>query len=232
MGQSERDVLYVALGNGFLSNPPLPYTLAALQVLCQRLHITVHWAAAVSSLAELKHPNHSYHHQHTIFVLPISSAQDRTTSLTSLSQYTVVLTTYGTLAMEAPPREKHTHGSSGGGSKKGAKGKTKGEPAAAAATGISQGQGHRVIEEWQPLRPGYGNGGMGSGFGGGRKGGAGGPTAGLLFQIHWHRVVLDEAQSIKNPRTLAAHAAWCLSAEHRWCLSGTPIQNSVRGCLG
>jgi SNF2 family DNA or RNA helicase len=45
--------------------------------------------------------------------------------------------------------------------------------------------------------------------------------------VMWHRVVLDEAQSIKNATTLAAHAAWSLHARHRWCLSGTPIQNSV-----
>ena len=41
------------------------------------------------------------------------------------------------------------------------------------------------------------------------------------------RVVLDEAQSIKNPRTLAARAAWRLYAHCRWCLSGTPIQNGI-----
>ena len=41
------------------------------------------------------------------------------------------------------------------------------------------------------------------------------------------RVVLDEAQCIKNPRTLAAHAAWTLKARARWCLSGTPLQNSL-----
>jgi SNF2 family DNA or RNA helicase len=39
--------------------------------------------------------------------------------------------------------------------------------------------------------------------------------------------VLDECQVIKNARTLAAHAAWCLKARHRWCLSGTPMQNSA-----
>lgn len=33
---------------------------------------------------------------------------------------------------------------------------------------------------------------------------------GVLFQVAWHRVVLDEAQSIKNPRTLVSHAAACL----------------------
>ena len=49
----------------------------------------------------------------------------------------------------------------------------------------------------------------------GGKGGArrrkrrrGGP----LFSVHWFRVVLDEAQSIKNSRTLASHASWSLQA--------------------
>ncbi|KAL0027476.1 hypothetical protein WJX77_004115 [Trebouxia sp. C0004] len=51
--------------------------------------------------------------------------------------------------------------------------------------------------------------------------------AGPLFQIHWWRVVLDESQAIKNAGTLVAHAAHCLQAGRRWCLSGTPIQNSV-----
>jgi DNA repair protein RAD16 len=43
----------------------------------------------------------------------------------------------------------------------------------------------------------------------------------------WHRIVLDEAQGIKNGSTLSARAAWAMHARHRWCLSGTPIQNSV-----
>ena len=41
------------------------------------------------------------------------------------------------------------------------------------------------------------------------------------------RVILDEAQCIKNQRTLCAHAAWQLDAVHRWCLTGTPLQNSL-----
>eukprot|EP00775_Hariotina_reticulata_P014057 gene14057-14174_t len=58
----------------------------------------------------------------------------------------------------------------------------------------------------------------------------GGPAVLLpqtLLGGRYSRVVLDEAQSIKNSRTLAAHAAWALHAKHRWCLSGTPIQNRV-----
>ena len=38
---------------------------------------------------------------------------------------------------------------------------------------------------------------------------------GPLFSVHWFRVVLDEAQSIKNRRTLASHASWTLKASPR-----------------
>ncbi|KAK9092423.1 hypothetical protein Syun_027334 [Stephania yunnanensis] len=48
-----------------------------------------------------------------------------------------------------------------------------------------------------------------------------------LARVGWFRVVLDEAQSIKNYRTQVARACWGLRAKRRWCLSGTPIQNAV-----
>ncbi|GAA0176295.1 hypothetical protein LIER_29308 [Lithospermum erythrorhizon] len=48
-----------------------------------------------------------------------------------------------------------------------------------------------------------------------------------IARVGWFRVVLDEAQSIKNHRTQVARACWGLRAKRRWCLSGTPIQNSV-----
>ncbi|XP_021740504.1 helicase-like transcription factor CHR28 [Chenopodium quinoa] len=48
-----------------------------------------------------------------------------------------------------------------------------------------------------------------------------------LARVGWFRVVLDEAQSIKNHRTRVAQACWGLRAKRRWCLSGTPIQNAV-----
>ncbi|XP_044495336.1 helicase-like transcription factor CHR28 isoform X2 [Mangifera indica] len=52
-------------------------------------------------------------------------------------------------------------------------------------------------------------------------------AAGPLAKVGWFRVVLDEAQSIKNHRTQVARACWGLRAKRRWCLSGTPIQNAI-----
>jgi SNF2 family DNA or RNA helicase len=43
----------------------------------------------------------------------------------------------------------------------------------------------------------------------------------------WYRVILDEAQWIKNKSTKTAIAAGFLHAKYRWCLTGTPMQNSV-----
>ncbi|KAK2644149.1 hypothetical protein Ddye_019344 [Dipteronia dyeriana] len=52
-------------------------------------------------------------------------------------------------------------------------------------------------------------------------------VSGPLAKVGWFRVVLDEAQSIKNHRTQVARACWGLRAKRRWCLSGTPIQNAI-----
>lgn len=47
------------------------------------------------------------------------------------------------------------------------------------------------------------------------------------FAIHnWHRIVLDEGHQIRNPKTKISKVARILSAQYRWILSGTPIQNS------
>ncbi len=43
----------------------------------------------------------------------------------------------------------------------------------------------------------------------------------------FYYVVLDEAQVIKNRRSLVTRAAGSLRAEHRLCLTGTPIENSL-----
>ncbi|KAI9013963.1 SNF2 family N-terminal domain-containing protein [Phycomyces nitens] len=53
------------------------------------------------------------------------------------------------------------------------------------------------------------------------------PGCGPLFQLKWHRVVLDEAQQIKNKSTRSALSCSELDADKRWCLTGTPIQNHV-----
>jgi SNF2 family DNA or RNA helicase len=45
--------------------------------------------------------------------------------------------------------------------------------------------------------------------------------------LSFHHLVLDEAQAIKNPRSLASRAAREISARHRLCLSGTPIENNL-----
>ncbi|KAJ6906920.1 hypothetical protein NC651_017555 [Populus alba x Populus x berolinensis] len=50
---------------------------------------------------------------------------------------------------------------------------------------------------------------------------------GALARVSWSRVILDEAQTIKNHRTQVALACCSLRAKRRWCLSGTPIQNSI-----
>lgn len=38
---------------------------------------------------------------------------------------------------------------------------------------------------------------------------------------------MDESHLIKNKDTRSARGACALRAERRWCLSGTPIQNSM-----
>ncbi|MCB1277224.1 DEAD/DEAH box helicase [Prosthecobacter sp.] len=43
----------------------------------------------------------------------------------------------------------------------------------------------------------------------------------------WHVVVLDEAQNIKNPKSLAAQVCGGLKAKHRLCLTGTPMENHL-----
>lgn len=48
-----------------------------------------------------------------------------------------------------------------------------------------------------------------------------------LANINWFRIVLDEAHEIRNRTTKQFLAIASISASHRWCLTGTPIQNSL-----
>lgn len=43
----------------------------------------------------------------------------------------------------------------------------------------------------------------------------------------FYRVILDEAQCIKNKSTVAARAAYALKSMTRLCLTGTPMMNNV-----
>ena len=51
--------------------------------------------------------------------------------------------------------------------------------------------------------------------------------AAVLTAQPWHVLVLDEAQTIKNPVAEATKVAADLSARQRLCLSGTPLQNNL-----
>ncbi|TPX09018.1 uncharacterized protein E0L32_001721 [Thyridium curvatum] len=49
----------------------------------------------------------------------------------------------------------------------------------------------------------------------------------ILSETTWFRIVLDEAHDIRNRATNQFQAMSGIPALHRWCLTGTPIQNSL-----
>ncbi|NJL86097.1 MAG: DEAD/DEAH box helicase [Leptolyngbyaceae cyanobacterium SM1_1_3] len=49
----------------------------------------------------------------------------------------------------------------------------------------------------------------------------------LFNQVTWHRLVLDEAQNIKNPKAAQTKAILKLAANHRLALTGTPVENRL-----
>lgn len=51
--------------------------------------------------------------------------------------------------------------------------------------------------------------------------------AALFNGVQWHRIVLDEAQNIKNPQAALTKAILKLSSPHRLALTGTPVENRL-----
>ncbi len=49
----------------------------------------------------------------------------------------------------------------------------------------------------------------------------------VLARQPWHLLILDEAQTVKNAASRAAKAVRRLSARHRLCLTGTPLENHL-----
>ncbi|XP_062223083.1 helicase-like transcription factor CHR28 isoform X2 [Phragmites australis] len=127
---------------------------------------------------------------------------NRTKDPNGLTKYDVVLTTYSIVSMEVPKQSNPDSDD-----------EEKGKPDRYGAPVASSGSKKRksssskktkngsAAESSLPERP--------------------------LAKVAWFRVILDEAQSIKNYRTQVARACWGLRAKRRWCLSGTPIQNAV-----
>ncbi|KAI0442381.1 hypothetical protein F4803DRAFT_575585 [Xylaria telfairii] len=50
---------------------------------------------------------------------------------------------------------------------------------------------------------------------------------GPLLSQHWLRLVLDEAHHIRNRESQVFAACCKVRAQYRWCLTGTPVQNSL-----
>jgi DNA repair protein RAD16 len=48
-----------------------------------------------------------------------------------------------------------------------------------------------------------------------------------IHAITFHRLILDEAHSIKSRTTGVAKACFALKGTYKWCLSGTPVQNRI-----
>ena len=49
----------------------------------------------------------------------------------------------------------------------------------------------------------------------------------IIHAIQFHRLILDEAHSIKTRTTSVARACFALHGDYKWCLSGTPVQNRI-----
>ena len=49
----------------------------------------------------------------------------------------------------------------------------------------------------------------------------------ILKEVHWHSIVADEAQALKNPLTKRTKAAVALKSDFKMITTGTPIENNL-----
>ncbi|PCH42875.1 hypothetical protein WOLCODRAFT_102715 [Wolfiporia cocos MD-104 SS10] len=57
-------------------------------------------------------------------------------------------------------------------------------------------------------------------------------NGGVLARMKWYRVILDEAQFVRNRGTRSSKSVAMLRAKYRWCLTGTPITNTLADIYG
>ncbi|KIP06767.1 hypothetical protein PHLGIDRAFT_30351 [Phlebiopsis gigantea 11061_1 CR5-6] len=57
-------------------------------------------------------------------------------------------------------------------------------------------------------------------------------NGGPLSRMKWYRVITDEAQYIRNRGTRSSKSCAMLRAKYRWCLTGTPVTNTLADIYG
>ena len=53
-----------------------------------------------------------------------------------------------------------------------------------------------------------------------------------ILSHNFKRIILDESHLIKNPTTFVSKACCAIKAKRRWCVTGTPIVNSLHDIFG
>jgi SNF2-related domain len=147
-----------------------------------------------------------FEHRLSVFVY---HNEPRKTQWESLKQYDVVLTTYGTVAAEYK-RYIELLGKDDG--EDGAEDDERRDQAESEGSGVSRTMASSASEDRKSkkaLPPRNAN------------------LPLLGRNSLWYRVILDEAQNVKNKNTKASQAVCALKSTYRWCMTGTPMMNGI-----